>query len=120
MEYKLHDAALGSTIHERDLGVWTSPSLPLSKHVADLCAKTTKMLGYARRSSLHIKSISVHRTLYLSLVRSKLCYASQVRTPQSVEPMEHMERIQRRTTKFIFDLLFIDFICDVSYSVRLE
>ena len=75
------------------------------------------MLGYARRSTLHIKSIAVHRTLYLSLVR---CYASQVRAPQSVELMKRMERIQRRTTKVIFDLLFIGFICDVSYSVRLE
>ena len=115
--YKLHDAVVESTIHERDLGVWISTILTWSKHVQDLCVQSTKMLGYLRRSILDIKTISVCRTLYLTLVRSKLCYASQVWAPQSVELIKRVERIQRRASKFILDL---PFICDVGYSVRLE
>ena len=76
--YKLYDAVLESTIHERDLGVWTSTNMTWSKHVQDLCVQSTKMLGYVRRSTLDINTISVRRTLYLTLVRWKPCYASQV------------------------------------------
>ena len=111
--YKLRDAVLESTIHERDLGVWTSTNLTWSKHVQDLCVQSTKMLGYVRRSTLDIKTISVRRTLYLTLVRSKLCYASQVWAPQSVELIKRVERIQRPASKFILNL---PFICDVDYS----
>ena len=92
-------------------------NLTWSKHVEDQCAQSIKMLGYVRRSTLDIKTISVRRTLYLTLVRSKVCHASQVWAPQSVELIKRTERIQRRASKFILDL---PFICDVSYSKRLE
>ena len=59
----------------------------------------------------------VRRTLYLTLVRSKLCYASQVWAPQSITSIKRIERIQRRATKFILDL---PFFCDISYNQRLE
>ena len=115
--YKLHDVVLESTAHERDLGVWTSSNLTWTKHVEEQCIQSTKMLGYIRRSILDIKNISVRRTLYLTLVRSKLCYGSQLWAPQSVELIKRMERIQRRASKFILDL---PFICDVSYCKRLQ
>ena len=75
------------------------------------------MLGYVRRSTLDINTISIRRTLYLTLVRWKLCYASQVWAPQSVKLIKRVERIERRVNKFILDL---PFICDVGYGVRLE
>ena len=70
------------------------------------------MLGYIRRSTLKINR--VRRTLYLTLVRSQLCYASQVWAPQSIISNKRIERIQRRATKFILDL---PFFCD---NQRLE
>ena len=115
--YKLHDAVLENTIHERYLGVWTSTNLTWSKHVQDLCVQSTKMLGYVRRSTLDINTISVRRTLYLTLVRSKLCYEIYVWAPQPVELFKLVELLQRRASKFILDL---PFICDASYSVRLD
>ena len=72
--------------------------------------------GYIRRSSLDIKTVSVRRTLYLTLVRSQLCYGSQVWAPQSVKLIKRTERIQRRSTKYILDL---PFFCDTSYNQRL-
>ena len=103
--YKLHDVVLESTAHEHDLGVWTSSNLTWTKHVEEQCIQSTKMLGYIRRSTLDIKNISVRRTLYLTLVRSKLCSLSQLWAPQSVELIKRMERIQRRASKFILDLM---------------
>jgi hypothetical protein len=100
--YKLHDAVLESTVHKRDLGVWTSSNLTWSKHIEDQCAQSTGMLGYVRRSTLDIKTILVCRTLYLTLVRSKQCYASQVCAPQSLELIKRTERIQRRAVSLFW------------------
>ena len=93
-----------------------SSNLTWTKHVEEQCIQSTKMLGYIR-STLDIKNISVRRTLYSTLVCSKLCYGSQLWAPQSVELIKRMERIQRRASKFILDL---PFICNVSYCKRLQ
>ena len=76
--YKLQDSALKTTDYERDLGVWTSSTLTWSKQVLHQCAQANRSLGYIRRSTIKIKTISVRRMLYLTLVRSHLAYASQV------------------------------------------
>ena len=75
------------------------------------------MLGYIRRSTYKIKSLAIRRTLYLSLVRSQLGYASQVWAPQSIELIARLERIQRRASKYILDLPFIS---NTTYSDRLN
>ena len=41
------------------------------------------------------------KLLYISLVRSNLCYASQLWAPQSPTLMLEVENIQRRATRFI-------------------
>ena len=78
---------------------------------------TSKMLGYIRRQTLDIKATSVCRTLFLFLVRSQLCYGSQVRASQSVKLIKRIERVQRRASKYILDL---PFFCEFSYNQRLE
>ncbi|CAB4038149.1 Hypothetical predicted protein, partial [Paramuricea clavata] len=83
--FKLQDSALETKDCERDLGVWTSSTLTWSKQVLHQCAQANKSLGYIRRSTIKIKTISVRRTLYLTLVRSHLAYASQVWAPQTVD-----------------------------------
>ena len=83
--YKLScGTILTSTVCERDLGILTSPDLTWSKHINHQCKKASKTLGYVRSSTLDIKSITVRRTLYLSMVRAQLCYGSQIWAPQTV------------------------------------
>ena len=119
--YKLQDSALKTTDCERDPGVWTSSTLTWSKQVhLDLlhkCAQANKSLGYFRRSTIKIKTISVRRTLYLTLVRSHLAYASQVCSPQTIDLIKRTERVQRRASKYILNL---PFFCDISYNHRLS
>ena len=115
--YKLQDSALKTTDCERDLDVWTSSTLSWPKQVLHQCAQANKSLGYIRRSTIKIKTISVRRTLYLTLVRSHLVYASQVWAPQSVDLIKRTERVQRRASKYILDL---PFFCDISYNHRLS
>ena len=80
------------------------------------CAKVSRLLGYVRRNTRLVKSITVRRWEYLILVRSHLGYATQVWTPQSIDLIGKLECVQRRATKYILDL---PFICDQTHGDRL-
>ena len=81
------------------------------------CAKATKLLGFVRRASRYIQSTQARRTLYLSIVRCHLGYATQVWSPQSISLLKRVENVQLRATKLILKLLFR---CDVTYKTRLQ
>ena len=114
--YQLQDTRLEKTDCELDLGVWTNYDLTWSKQVTQQSNKANKMLGYIRRSTFNIREFAIRRTLYLSLVRSHLGYATQVWVPQTVELVKRVERVQRRATKYILN---VPFICDTEYRDRL-
>ena len=110
--YKLNEATIESTDCKvtRDLKVLTSSTLTWSKQVDHLCNKATKMLGYVRRSTSNIKYTAVRGRPYLCLVRSKLCYRSQIWAPQTC-------RKTSKTSNKIHSNL--PFRCDTSYNQRL-
>ena len=85
--------------------------------MTEQCAKANKLLGFVRRASRHIQSTQTRRTLYLSIVRCHLGYATQVWSPQSIGLLKRVENVQRRATKLILKLLFR---CDVTYKTRLQ
>ena len=101
---------------EKDLGIYITDNLTWNKQVDVQCAKASGLLGYVRRNTRLVKSITVRRSAYLTLVRSHLDYATQVWTPQSIDLIRKLERVQRRATKHILDL---PFICDQTYGDRL-
>ena len=77
--------------------------------------KSSRLLGYVRRNTRLVKSITVRRSAYLNLLRSHLGYAKQVWIPQSIDLIRKLERVQRRATKYILDL---PFICDQTETYR--
>ena len=108
--------------------IWPALSLKLSvprritdnltwdKQVNEQCAKASRLLGYVRRNTRLVRSITVRHSAYLTLVRSHLDYATQVWTPQSIGLIRGLERVPRRATKYILD---VPFICDRTYGDRL-
>ena len=66
-----------------------------TKQVEEVTSKSNSMLGFVRRTASNIHNIEVRRVLYLSLVRSKLGYASHVWPPQTVTDILKIERVQR-------------------------
>jgi hypothetical protein len=114
--YKLNTINIQQTDSERDLGVWPENRLTWNKQVNEQSTKANKLLGYIRRSSLHIHNTVVRRTLYLALVRPHLGYATQTWAPQSVELLKQVERKQGRATKFILELPFFS---TMDYTTRL-
>ncbi|CAB3998163.1 Hypothetical predicted protein [Paramuricea clavata] len=114
--YTIKNKTLAVTTEEKDLGVWVTSNLTWSKHTLDRCAAANRMLGFVRRSATEITDKRIRRALYLAVVRPALGYATQVWSPQSVELINRVERVQRRASKFILGL---PFMCDVSYKDRL-
>ena len=115
-EYQLIDTSLKSLITQKDLRIIISNDLKWNKQVHGLL-KANMMLGFIRRSASDINNIQVRKILYLSLVRSKLGYASQVWAPQTVTNIATMEHVQRRATNFILSLPYRS---DVLYKDRLQ
>ena len=70
-------------------------------HVKCIVLKANKMLGVLKRTFPLITDIKVKRTLYLSLVKSQLSYATEVGSPASVNLRMTLERVQRRATRWI-------------------
>ena len=84
--------------------------------MCDQCAKSNRMLEFVRRNSRSIKSTSVRRVIYVTLVRSHLSYATNVWAPKSKELIRKTERIQHQATKYILNLPFLS---EESYKDRL-
>jgi hypothetical protein len=99
------------------LGITISPKLLWNDQVNKVRSKANQMLGLIRRSTAEMTVIKARRLLYLQLVRSNFCYASQVWCPQSIKLIEDIEKVQRRATKYILNL---GFTTDVSYITRLH
>ena len=57
------------------------------------------------------------RSIYLTIVKPHLGYATQVWVPQSIYLISNLEKIQRRATKYILKL---PFTCCQSYEKRLK
>ena len=104
--YKLNNTALELYAAEKDLGVWISKDLTWYKQVNEQSSRANKLLGYLKKNTRFILRTEVRRTLYLALVRPHLGYATQIWAPQSIELIVKLERVQRRTTKFMLKLPF--------------
>jgi len=96
--HHINEVPLGVASTERDLGVIISDKLWWNEQVYDQCVKSNRTLGFVRRNTRSIKSASVRRVIYLTLVRSHLGYATQVWASQSKELIRKTERIQRGAT----------------------
>jgi hypothetical protein len=77
---------LGGTVVDRvssinDLGVIMDEKMTFLEHVDLMVAKAFLMLGFIRRLSLEFRDPYTLKSLYTSLVRSKLEYASCVWNP---------------------------------------
>ena len=116
--YTIEANALSETNSVKNLCVVISSTL--SWHlVISTVAKCDKILGFLRRNTPNSLGIDLRRALYLSLVRSTLCYGSQVWAPQSsTRDLLLLERVQRRASKYILAPGGVCF-ADLSYRDRL-
>ena len=114
-EYTLDTAQLERVSTQKHLGVYITSSLSWKPHIHAITAKANKLLELLKRTCPLITDVTVRRTLYLSLVKSQLCYAMQVWSPAQVTLKAHVERVQRRATCCILQTR----VGEISYKDRL-
>ena len=86
--------------------------------MTEQCAKANKLLGFVRRASSYIQSTQTRRTLYLSIVRCHLGYATQVWSPQSIGLLKRVEKTCSAVQQKL--ILKLPFRCDVTYKTRFQ
>ncbi|CAB4036292.1 RNA-directed DNA polymerase from mobile element jockey, partial [Paramuricea clavata] len=99
--YHMNSKELLRVDKEKDLGVCVSANFNWDVHIHTITSKANKMLGLLKRTCPLLRDKTVRRTLYLSLVRSQLCYASEVWSPHTVKLKSRVESVQRRATAWI-------------------
>ena len=96
---------------EIDIGVTVTRNLSWNQHIIKIGSKANKMLGLLRRTCPLLTNRDARRTLYISLVKSQLCYATEVWSPSQSTYKTNLERIQRRATRWILRVKMGDISC---------
>ncbi|XP_054259903.1 uncharacterized protein LOC128984590 [Macrosteles quadrilineatus] len=99
--YCLSNLPLARSDNIRDLGVVLSADLSFSRHIEEIYSKATRILGLIMRSSRCGLSIEALRTLYISLVRSRLEYCSSIWSPHQQCYIDRLESVQCRFLRLI-------------------
>ena len=100
-KYYLCSTELMRVDSEVDLGVTVTRNLSWNQHIIKIGSKANKMLGLLRRTCPLLTNCDARRTLYISLVKSQVFYATEVWSPsQSTYKTRPLERIQRRATRW--------------------
>ena len=99
--YKLGSTDLLKVKEEKDLGVTVTDTLSWNPHIQNIVSKANKLLGLLKRTCPLLPDANVRRTLYLSIVKSQLSYATVVWSPHHIYLKLKIERVQRRATRWI-------------------
>lgn len=99
--YHMDSKDLTRVQREKDLGVLMNNILSWDDHVYSVTAKGNKMLGLLKRTCPQLTNTIVRRTLYLTLVKSQLSYATEVWSPPTIKLRSRVESLQRRATLWI-------------------
>jgi hypothetical protein len=100
-EYTIEGKTLQREKTIRDLGVTFDTKLTFNKHVDEICRKAKQMLGFILRAGKFFKNATTFKTLYTSLVRSHLEYASTIWCPHTNQQILEIEKIQHRFLRFL-------------------
>ena len=101
--YSIDKTQIPTPHTHRDLGIVVSSNLSWTNHYNTICSKAYTSLFLIRRSFSPSLPTTIKKRLYLLLVRSKLCYCSQLWRPQLIKDILLLEKVQRRATKFILN-----------------
>ena len=100
-DYHLEDKTFAHVRKEKDLGVVIASNFTWDQQILTVVSKANKMLGLLRRTCPLIKDTRVRRSLYLSLVKCHLNYATEVWSPSNISLKLKVENVQRRETRWI-------------------
>ena len=88
-----------------DLGVTIDSKLKFSDHVGMISAKAFSVLGFIRRHASEFTDVYALKSLYCTLVRSILEYASPIWSPYYAVHIIAIERVQKKFIRFALRML---------------
>ena len=92
----------------KDLGITFTTNFNFNVHITNITKKSFQMIGFLRRVLKPFKDPDVFRTMFQSLVRTRLEYCSQIWAPSAKYLVEKLERVQKK---------YLQFMC---YSLRIS
>ena len=104
LNYHLGSAELIRVDSEVDLGITVTSNLSWNRHITKLVTKANSTLGLLRRTCPMLTNCDARRTLYLSLVKSQLSYATEIWSPYQSLNKISLEKLQRRATRWILQV----------------
>lgn len=113
--YKIRENYLERRLEMRDLGITFDSQLNFNEHIDNICKKARRMLGFIMRVGKNFCNPFTFTTLYSSLVRSNLEYASVIWNPHTQCQKQKIERIQHKFLHFVARTCF-PLTNDVSYQ----
>ena len=90
-------------VEEKDLGVTFQNDLKFNKHIATCVKKANRMIGIIRRAFTSLDK-GMFLTLYKSMIRPYLEYATAVWSPHLKKDIFMIENTQRRATKIVKEI----------------
>ena len=100
-DYTLEDNSLEHSDCVRDLGVYIDKKLNFNYHINEITQNALKTLGFLIRSTHHFCNHASLITLYNTLVKPKLDYATVVWSPIYNSSIDKLEYVQRRFLKYL-------------------
>ena len=100
-DYILDGTALTRVSEEKDFGVIITSTFSWNTHINTITLKANELLGLLKRTCPLLTGVSVWRSLYFSLVKSQLCYATQFWSSAYVTLNAKVEQVQTRAIRWI-------------------
>ena len=97
--YFIHSTKLSSTASAKYLGITIDKNLKFTKHINNVCAKTSSTLSFLQRNLSHCPK-HVKNVCYKTLIRPVLEYGCCVWDPHHQNYIEKLEKIQKRAARF--------------------
>ena len=100
--YHLYDTPLSLLDHCKYLGVTLQSNLKWNKHIEEIIASANSILGLLRRN-IKVAPTHVKDLTYRALIRPKLEYASVVWSPWQQFHIDNIEKVQRRSARYVLN-----------------
>ena len=101
--YTLEDCELESVPYITDLGIIVSNNMSWNRHMEGTVMRANKTLGLLKRVCKEMRDPNIRKLLYCALVRHKLEYGSNLRSPYTSKHRALLENTQRRATKLMLN-----------------
>lgn len=118
--YKINGNLISRVNKIKDLGVYFDSSLSFNYHIDHCISSATKIMGLIFRLGVTFQNVDTLKTLFRSLVRSRLECSAVIWNTINITQEDALERVQKKFLRFLYYKSFNIYTYLVPYSELLE